>query len=256
MAGVAGAYPRHQGNRWSNGWPGPPRLHTIDHRTAFVHRRTISRPWRLLCTVAQRSPSPPPCSSRPPCCPPARAGPGPGPRPSSAASGSRPPHSRPRWSPSATPRTGPTAAAAQLIQASPGLERVKLNKMIQTAVLERAAKDAGVTVSPREVGEFRQAQLEKAGSSERLEASALEQAQLAPAQLEADARFKLLRDKLFEHYGSQDKALERLAAAAKELHIKVNPRYGVWDAQQIVLGDQATPWITQRTRPEQAAAGA
>ncbi|MHC6627951.1 SurA N-terminal domain-containing protein [Streptomyces globosus] len=147
-------------------------------------------------------------------------------------------------------------SAAQLIQASPGLERVKLNKMIQTAVLERAAKDAGVTVSPREVGEFRQAQLEKAGSSERLEASALEQAQLAPAQLEADARFKLLRDKLFEHYGSQDKALERLAAAAKELHIKVNPRYGVWDAQQIVLGDQATPWITQRSRPEQAAAGA
>ncbi|MEU3776485.1 SurA N-terminal domain-containing protein [Streptomyces sp. NPDC032472] len=151
-------------------------------------------------------------------------------------------------------RTG--QSAAQLIQASPGLERVKLNKMIQTAVLERAAKDAGVVVSPREVGEFRKAQLEKAGGPDKLEAAALEQAHLAPGQLEADARFKLLRDKLFEHYGSQDKALEKLAAAAKALHIEVNPRYGAWDAQQIVLGDQETPWIAQRTRPEQVPAGA
>ncbi|MEU6862599.1 SurA N-terminal domain-containing protein [Streptomyces sp. NPDC046876] len=149
-----------------------------------------------------------------------------------------------------------TGQSAQLIQASPGLERVKLNKMIQTAVLERAAKDAGVVVSPREVEEFRKAQLEKAGGPDKLEAAALEQAHLAPGQLEADARFKLLRDKLFEHYGSQDKALEKLAAAAKALHIQVNPRYGAWDAQQIVLGDQQTPWITQRTRSEQAPAGA
>ncbi len=148
-------------------------------------------------------------------------------------------------------RTG--ESAAQLIQSSPGLERVKLNKMIQAAVLERAAEDAGVTVSTREVEERRKAQLEAAGSPGKLEAAALEQAHLAPGQLDADARFKLLRDKLFEHYGSQDKALERLAAAAKALHIQVNPRYGVWDAQGIVLGDQDTPWITQRTRSEQAA---
>ncbi|MFE3584511.1 SurA N-terminal domain-containing protein [Streptomyces vinaceus] len=150
--------------------------------------------------------------------------------------------------------TGSTAA--QLIQASPDLERVKLNKMIQTIVLERAAKDAGVSVSEKEVQDFRKAQLQQAGGTEKLAAAALEQAQLAPGQLDADARFKLLRDKLFESYGSQDKAVEKLASAAKTLHIEVNPRYGVWDARQIVLGDPETPWIVQRTRPEQAPAGA
>ncbi|MFE3765026.1 SurA N-terminal domain-containing protein [Streptomyces sp. NPDC059104] len=141
---------------------------------------------------------------------------------------------------------------AQLIEATAGLERLKLNKMIQTAVLERAADDAGLSVNTREIEEVRKAQLQQAGGEKELAAAALQQAQLAPDQLEADTRFKLLRDKLFAHYGSQDKALAKLGQAAKALHIEVNPRYGSWDPQQIILGDQQTPWITQRTRPEQA----
>ncbi|MCX5198905.1 SurA N-terminal domain-containing protein [Streptomyces sp. NBC_00249] len=142
---------------------------------------------------------------------------------------------------------------AQLIGATPGLERIKLNKMIQTAVLERAAKDAGVGVSTKEIEDVRKAQLEQAGDAKTLASAALQQAQLAPDQMDADTRFKLLRDKLFAHYGSQDKALAELGKAAQSLDIEVNPRYGRWDAQQILLGDQETPWITQRTRPEQAA---
>ncbi|MFJ3878322.1 SurA N-terminal domain-containing protein [Streptomyces sp. NPDC090077] len=142
---------------------------------------------------------------------------------------------------------------AQLIGATAGLERLKLNKMIQSAVLERAAEDAGLSVTPKEVQDVRKAQLEQLGGEKELRDAALQQAQLAPGQIEADTRFKLLRDKLFAHYGSQDKALAKLAEAAKALHIEVNPRYGQWDAQQILLGDQKTPWITQVTRPEQAA---
>ncbi|MEU8462520.1 SurA N-terminal domain-containing protein [Streptomyces sp. NPDC029003] len=144
---------------------------------------------------------------------------------------------------------------AQLIEATAGLERLKLNKMIQTAVLERAADDAGLSVTPKEIEEVRKAQLQQAGGRAGLEAAALQQAQLAPDQLEADTRFKLLRDKLFAHYGSQDKALAKLGAAAKALRIEVNPRYGKWDAQQIILGDQQTPWITQRSRSEVPALG-
>ncbi|UQX01477.1 SurA N-terminal domain-containing protein [Streptomyces sp. RerS4] len=145
-----------------------------------------------------------------------------------------------------------SAQGAQLIGATAGLERLKLNKMIQTAVLERAAKDAGVSVSPKEIEDVHKAQLEQAGDEKALAAAALEQAQLTPGQMAADTRFKLLRDKLFAHYGSQDKALVKLGEAAKALHIEVNPRYGHWDARQILLGDQQTPWITQRSRPEQA----
>ncbi|MEU6893445.1 SurA N-terminal domain-containing protein [Streptomyces sp. NPDC046557] len=145
---------------------------------------------------------------------------------------------------------------AQLIEATPRLDRSKLNRMIQTAVLERAAKDAGVTVTTREVEDVRKAQLQQAGTPAALETAALQQAQLAPDQMDADTRFKLLRDKLFEHYGNQDKALEKLSAAANALHVQVNPRYGRWDARQILLGDETTPWISQRTRSEQAPAGA
>ncbi|MFF4321068.1 SurA N-terminal domain-containing protein [Streptomyces sp. NPDC001568] len=141
---------------------------------------------------------------------------------------------------------------AQLIEATAGLERTKLNKMIQSAVLEHAARTAGVSVTTKEIEGVHKAQLQQAGDEKTLRAAALQQAQLAPGQMEADARFKLLRDKLFAHYGSQEKALAQLGAAAKELDIEVNPRYGRWDAQQILLGDQETPWITQRTRPEQA----
>ncbi|WP_256987483.1 SurA N-terminal domain-containing protein [Streptomyces sp. BR123] len=147
-------------------------------------------------------------------------------------------------------------AAAGLIQSTPGLDRSKLNRMLQTAVLERAAKDAGITLSRREIEEFRNEQLQKAGGAERLEASALEQAQLAPGQVEADLRFKLLRDRLFSHYGSPEKAVEQLGAVAQALRIEVNPRYGAWDAQQIAIGDQVTPWITRRTGPGPAPAGA
>ncbi|MEU8774613.1 SurA N-terminal domain-containing protein [Streptomyces sp. NPDC048606] len=143
--------------------------------------------------------------------------------------------------------------SAQLIGATAGLERLKLNKMIQTAVLERAAKDAGVSVSTKEIEDVRKAQLEQAGDEKTLAKAALEQAQLAPGQMDADTRFKLLRDKLFAHYGSQEAALTKLGEAAKALHIEVNPRYGRWDARQIILGDQQTPWITQRTVPEEAA---
>jgi hypothetical protein len=141
---------------------------------------------------------------------------------------------------------------ARLIGATAGLERLKLNKMIQSAVLERAADDAGLSVTPKEIEDVRQAQLQQVGGEKALAAAALEQAQLAPDQIDADTRFKLLRDKLFARYGSQDKALVKLAEAAKALHIEVNPRYGRWDEKQILLGDQQTPWITQRTVPEQA----
>ncbi|MEU8436671.1 SurA N-terminal domain-containing protein [Streptomyces sp. NPDC029216] len=142
---------------------------------------------------------------------------------------------------------------ARLIGATAGLERLKLNKMIQTAVLERAADDAGLSVSTKEIEDVRKAQLQQVGGEKALAAAALEQAQLAPDQIDADTRFKLLRDKLFAHYGSQDKALVKLGEAARALHIEVNPRYGRWDEKQILLGDQQTPWITRKTMPEQAA---
>ncbi|MCB5179055.1 SurA N-terminal domain-containing protein [Streptomyces antimicrobicus] len=143
-----------------------------------------------------------------------------------------------------------------LIQATAGLERHKLERMIQLALLERAAKDAGVRVSTAEVEAERERKLEQAGGRAQLEAAALQQAFLAPDQIDVDTRFKLLRDKLYDHYGSQDKAVEELRRTAEKLRVELNPRFGSWDPQQIGLGDKGTAWILQKSRPEQPVAGA
>jgi hypothetical protein len=139
---------------------------------------------------------------------------------------------------------------ARLMQASAGLERVKLGKMIQLRVLERAARDAGISVTTKEVEDARKAQ-EAAGGN--LQERALQaRVPLAPDQIDEEIRFQLLLARLSEKFG-EDKILQPLSKAAADLHIEVNPRYGAWDAQQIGLGTGQTPWITQRTRSDQLA---
>ncbi|MGW5850003.1 SurA N-terminal domain-containing protein [Streptomyces sp. NPDC055254] len=146
---------------------------------------------------------------------------------------------------------GRSEQGAQLIQATPQLERVKLGKMIQLRVLERAAEDAGISVSTKEIEDARKAQQgEGAGD---LEQRALQsRVPLAPGQIDEELRFQLLLGKLSDRFG-EDKILGPLAEAAAALDIEVNPRFGAWDAKQIGLGTADTPWITQRTVPEQAA---
>ncbi|MER5732455.1 SurA N-terminal domain-containing protein [Streptomyces sp. NPDC002138] len=144
----------------------------------------------------------------------------------------------------------------RLIAASAGLERVKLGKMIQLRVLEKAAEDAGVSVSTKDIEAARKAQTEQAKGAAQLETAALmDRVPLAPDQIDGEFRFRLLFGKLSDRYG-EDKVLDALGKAAKELHIQVNPRYGAWDDKQIGLGNAETPWVNQRTRAEQAPAGA
>ncbi|MFF9984228.1 SurA N-terminal domain-containing protein [Streptomyces erythrochromogenes] len=145
--------------------------------------------------------------------------------------------------------------AATLIANTPQLERIKLGKMIQLRVLERAAEDAGISVTTKEIEDARKAQEGDKGAAA-LEQLALQaRVPLAPGQIDEDLRFRLLLDKLSERYG-EEKIIEPLTKASEALHIEVNPRYGAWDAKQVGLGPADTAWITQRTRPEQEPAGA
>ncbi|MFD6231036.1 SurA N-terminal domain-containing protein [Streptomyces sp. NPDC060232] len=145
--------------------------------------------------------------------------------------------------------------AATLISNTPQLDRIKLGKMIQLRVLERAAKDAGISVTTKEIEDARKAQEDGKGAAALEQAALQARVPLAAGQIEEEVRFQLLLGKLSERYG-EDKIIEPLAKASEALHIEVNPRYGTWDAQQVGLGPVETPWITQRTRPEQAPAGA
>ncbi|MCJ1678951.1 SurA N-terminal domain-containing protein [Streptomyces sp. APSN-46.1] len=145
------------------------------------------------------------------------------------------------------------SAAAQGAQApgTPRLERLKLNKMIQLRILERTAKDAGITVTTREIEDVRKETSEQNGGAEKMEQLALAQRlPIAPDQIDEDIRFQLLLGKIQEKFGD-DAFVPALSKASAALHIDVNPRYGGWDAKQIALGEAETPWITQRTRPEQ-----
>lgn len=145
--------------------------------------------------------------------------------------------------------------AAQLVASTPSLERLKLNKMIQLRVLEKAAKDAGISVSPKEIEDFRKDAGQDGGAAKLEQRALAQKIPLAPGQIDDDIRFTLLFGKLSERFG-KEAVLAPLAKASDALHITVNPRYGDWDAKQIALGDGETAWITQRTRPEQAPAGA
>ncbi|MFD9080198.1 SurA N-terminal domain-containing protein [Streptomyces erythrochromogenes] len=145
--------------------------------------------------------------------------------------------------------------AATLIANTPQLERTKLGKMIQLRVLERAAEDAGISVTTKEIEDARKAQEGDKGAAA-LEQLALQaRVPLAPGQIDEDLRFRLLLDKLSERFG-EERIIEPLTKASEALHIEVNPRYGAWDAKQVGLGPVDTAWITQRTRPEQEPAGA
>ncbi|MEU9252546.1 SurA N-terminal domain-containing protein [Streptomyces sp. NPDC048270] len=150
-------------------------------------------------------------------------------------------------------RTG--QAAAELIASTPNLERQKLDSMLQSHIIDKMAKTAGISVSEKDIEEQRKALVEAEGGPGQFEAALLQKGALAPGQADRLLRDRVLLTKLTAKYGN-GKLEEPARTAAKALHIEVNPRYGAFDVEQIKLGAGETPWITQRTRPEQAPAGA
>lgn len=146
-------------------------------------------------------------------------------------------------------------AAAELIASTPNLERQKLDAMLQSRVIDKMAETAGITVSEKEIEDEHKAYVEDNNGAEQFEALLLQKGAMAPGQVDRFLRDRVLLTKLTAKFGN-GKLEEPARAAAKALHIEVNPRYGSWDVQQIKLGTGETPWITQRTRPEQAPAGA
>uniref|UniRef100_A0AAU2JQN7 SurA N-terminal domain-containing protein n=1 Tax=Streptomyces sp. NBC_00049 TaxID=2903617 RepID=A0AAU2JQN7_9ACTN len=145
--------------------------------------------------------------------------------------------------------------AAELIASTPNLERQKLDAILQSRIIDTMAETAGITVSAKEIGDERKAYIDNNGGAAQFEALLLQKGAMAPGQADRFLRDRVLLTKLTEKYGN-GKLEEPARAAVKALDIEVNPRYGAWDAKQIKLGAGETPWIVQRTVPEQAPAGA
>ncbi|WP_328910579.1 SurA N-terminal domain-containing protein [Streptomyces sp. NBC_00234] len=153
-----------------------------------------------------------------------------------------------------------SAQSAQLVKGSGQLSRAKLHGIIFGRILDRASKDAGVTVSRKEVQEMHLAAAAQSGGEKQLQAMMLQQRWVAPDQIENDLRREVQLPKLAQALGAdlsspegQKVVGEALAKASKALDIDVNPRFGVWDDQQIQLGNYKAPWITQVTEFEQPA---
>ncbi|MFF8270420.1 SurA N-terminal domain-containing protein [Streptomyces sp. NPDC016562] len=146
-------------------------------------------------------------------------------------------------------------SAAELIASTPNLERQKLDAMLQSRIIDKMARTAGLTATEKDIEDERAAYVTENGGQEQFEALLLQKGAMAPGQVERFLRDRVLLTKLSEKYGN-GKLEEPARAAVTALHIEINPRYGSWDAKQIKLGVGDTPWVTQRTRPEQAPAGA
>ncbi|MFI6769914.1 SurA N-terminal domain-containing protein [Streptomyces sp. NPDC050355] len=147
---------------------------------------------------------------------------------------------------------------AQLIMNTGRLSLATLNGMIFDEVLARSAKDAGVTVTRGDIQKWRDKAEKQAGGSERLKALWLQQG-IAPQEADGMVRNQLLLDGVAKHLGAdrgtpegQRKLAQALAATSRSLGIDVNPRFGKWDDQQVILGETKEPWITTEPVRQQA----
>ncbi|GAA2546460.1 MULTISPECIES: SurA N-terminal domain-containing protein [Streptomyces] len=138
----------------------------------------------------------------------------------------------------------------QAIARTGSLTRDTLHGMVLDRVLQHAARDAGVTVTPREVQRMRSGLEEQAGGAEALEAAWLQQYGVPPQRLDENLRLQLEAQKLAERLGTDTGRPEfwkALSAAGKDLGIDLNPRYGTWDVEKSSRVDAAAPWVRDVT---------
>jgi outer membrane murein-binding lipoprotein Lpp len=138
----------------------------------------------------------------------------------------------------------------QAIARTGTLTRDTLQTMVLDRVLHRAAEDAGVTVSRKEIQEMRSGLEEQAGGAEALETTWLQRYGIPPQRLEENLRLQLEAQKLAEKLGTDTTRPEfwkALSEASKDLDVDLNPRYGTWDVRKSSRADAKTPWLRDVT---------
>ncbi|GAA3302833.1 SurA N-terminal domain-containing protein [Streptomyces cinereospinus] len=152
---------------------------------------------------------------------------------------------------------GDEAQYAQMIAESGGLTRDTLHGMVLDRVLHRAAQDAGVTVSRREVQQMRDGLEQQVGGAQALETTWLQQYGVAPRRLEENLRLQLEAQKLAAELNtdtSRPAFWKALSDASQKLDVDLNPRYGSWDVQRSSRMDAKTPWVRDVTAQGQQTA--
>ncbi|MER5719239.1 SurA N-terminal domain-containing protein [Streptomyces sp. NPDC002132] len=142
------------------------------------------------------------------------------------------------------------ARYAQVVARTGTLARDTLHGMILDQVLHRAAADADVTVSRKEVQAMRAGLEQQAGGAKGLETTWLQQYGIPPQRLDDNLRLQLEAQKLAARLGadtSQPAFWKALSKASRDLGVDLNPRYGDWDVQKVSRVDAKTPWVRDVT---------
>ncbi|MCL6733042.1 SurA N-terminal domain-containing protein [Streptomyces neyagawaensis] len=157
--------------------------------------------------------------------------------------------------------SGDDAQYQRLVAQTGTLTRNTLNGMVLEKVLDRALEDAGVTVTRKEVQQYRSDLEHEAGGSEALEAAWLQQYSVAPEHLEESLRSDVEVQKLAGALGADMNSPEggtvfwkAMADASEKLGVDLNPRYGSWGVAQdgrLGLADSKTPWVREVTKATQ-----
>ncbi|MFF5497993.1 SurA N-terminal domain-containing protein [Streptomyces aquilus] len=142
------------------------------------------------------------------------------------------------------------AQYAQAIAKTGTLTRDTLHGMVLDRVLHRAAEDAGITVTRKEIQTMRAGLEQQAGGAKGLETAWLQQYGIAPERLDDNLRLQLEAQKLATALGtdtSRPAFWAALSKASKELDVDLNPRYGTWDVEKSSRVDAKTPWVREVT---------
>jgi hypothetical protein len=120
--------------------------------------------------------------------------------------------------------------------------RNEVQRRVVELVFERAARDLGISVSDGEVSNAIDAETKLLGGPEQLH-QALAQANIAEDQITEVFRQQVINSKIGLKVAAQagskltqdqidSKVHDTLVATAKRLHIRINPRYGTFNAVQ------------------------
>ncbi|MER5517866.1 SurA N-terminal domain-containing protein [Streptomyces sp. NPDC002763] len=138
----------------------------------------------------------------------------------------------------------------QVLAATSSLTRDTLHNMVLDQVLHRAAQDAGISVTRKEIQQMRTGLEQQAGGSKALQNAWLQKYGIAPKRLDDNLRLQLEAQKLAQQLGTdttQPAFWKALSKASQELHVDLNPRYGAWDVQKSSRVDAKTPWVREVT---------
>jgi hypothetical protein len=146
--------------------------------------------------------------------------------------------------------------------AQPGADSGKLSQqtlsmLVQNQVIDRAAKDAGITVTAADVQQSHAQALQQASGSEaKLEAALLTQYDVVPSQLDAFLRTNIEVGRLIQSLGYEPGSdpgntavLAAITRTADSLGVHINPRYGTWDAKKASIGANTDGWVVTKSAP-------